>query len=180
GSTGTHGPPLASDRCGGTRGIHPPRPGECGDQPVAAPAFPRGPAARRRHLDSRRPRRRRRRGAVATRRADPRLPTLFTPAARGHLLRYLDDLPETEVAAAPGCFGHSVKSHASRGLARLRESTHLSLPPATARRARWPTPVAAARHPAGPPPLPRLRRRRPRRSPDGREQEHPVTTNPTS
>ncbi|MCK9923824.1 SigE family RNA polymerase sigma factor [Frankia sp. AgPm24] len=45
------------------------------------------------------------------------------------VLRYLDDLPEAEVATALGCSVGSVKSHASRGLARLRESTHLSLPP---------------------------------------------------
>ncbi|WP_007515741.1 MULTISPECIES: SigE family RNA polymerase sigma factor [Pseudofrankia] len=42
------------------------------------------------------------------------------------VLRYLDDLSEADVAAALGCSVGSVKSHASRGLARLRENTHLA------------------------------------------------------
>jgi RNA polymerase sigma-70 factor (sigma-E family) len=37
------------------------------------------------------------------------------------VLRYLADLPETEVAAILGCSVGTVKSQASRGLARLRE-----------------------------------------------------------
>ncbi|KPM51099.1 RNA polymerase [Frankia sp. CcI49] len=41
------------------------------------------------------------------------------------VLRYFDDLPEAEVAAALGCSIGSVKTHASRGLARLRASTEL-------------------------------------------------------
>ncbi|WP_076816040.1 SigE family RNA polymerase sigma factor [Pseudofrankia asymbiotica] len=45
------------------------------------------------------------------------------------VLRYLDDLSEADVAATLGCSVGSVKSHASRGLARLRESSHLSAPP---------------------------------------------------
>jgi RNA polymerase sigma-70 factor (sigma-E family) len=38
------------------------------------------------------------------------------------VLRYLADLPEVEVAAALGCSVGTVKSRASRGLARLREA----------------------------------------------------------
>jgi RNA polymerase sigma factor (sigma-70 family) len=42
------------------------------------------------------------------------------------VLRYLDDLPETEVAVALGCSVGTVKSQASRALTRLRErSGHL-------------------------------------------------------
>jgi RNA polymerase sigma-70 factor (sigma-E family) len=37
------------------------------------------------------------------------------------VLRYFDDLTEAEIAAALGCSVGSVKSQASRGLARLRE-----------------------------------------------------------
>ena len=36
------------------------------------------------------------------------------------VLRYLEDLPEAEVAAIVGCSMGSVKSQASRGLSRLR------------------------------------------------------------
>jgi RNA polymerase sigma-70 factor (sigma-E family) len=42
------------------------------------------------------------------------------------VLRYLDDLPDTEIAAALGCSEGSVRSHASRGLTRLRDSKHLA------------------------------------------------------
>lgn len=38
------------------------------------------------------------------------------------VLRYVADLPEVEVAAALGCSVGTVKSRASRGLARLREA----------------------------------------------------------
>lgn len=38
------------------------------------------------------------------------------------VLRYLEDLPIVDVAAAMGCSEGAVKSHASRGLARLREA----------------------------------------------------------
>ncbi|MBL7498341.1 SigE family RNA polymerase sigma factor [Frankia sp. CNm7] len=41
------------------------------------------------------------------------------------VLRYVEDLPEAEVAAALGCSIGSVRSQASRGLARLRDSDHL-------------------------------------------------------
>ena len=37
------------------------------------------------------------------------------------VLRYLDDLPDEEIARTLGCAPGSVRSHASRGLARLRE-----------------------------------------------------------
>jgi RNA polymerase sigma-70 factor (sigma-E family) len=37
------------------------------------------------------------------------------------VLRYLEDLPVADVAAAMGCSDGAVKSHAARGLARLRE-----------------------------------------------------------
>ncbi|WP_083419059.1 MULTISPECIES: SigE family RNA polymerase sigma factor [unclassified Pseudofrankia] len=42
------------------------------------------------------------------------------------VLRYLDDLPEAEVAALLGCSVGSVRSQASRGLARLRDNEHLA------------------------------------------------------
>ncbi|MEV0156894.1 SigE family RNA polymerase sigma factor [Micromonospora sp. NPDC050686] len=41
------------------------------------------------------------------------------------VLRYLDDLSEAETAQVMGCSVGSVKSHTARGLARLREQTHL-------------------------------------------------------
>ncbi|WP_018502582.1 SigE family RNA polymerase sigma factor [Parafrankia discariae] len=41
------------------------------------------------------------------------------------VLRYFDDLPEAAVAEILGCSVGSVKTHASRGLARLRVSQHL-------------------------------------------------------
>ncbi len=41
------------------------------------------------------------------------------------VLRYYDDLPEAAVAEILGCSVGSVKSHASRALARLRLSQHL-------------------------------------------------------
>ncbi|CAA9225635.1 MAG: DNA-directed RNA polymerase specialized sigma subunit, sigma24-like [uncultured Corynebacteriales bacterium] len=44
------------------------------------------------------------------------------------VLRYLDDLPEDEVARALGCSVGTVKSQASRGLSRLRDrSAHLEI-----------------------------------------------------
>ncbi|WP_307874611.1 SigE family RNA polymerase sigma factor [Frankia nepalensis] len=59
------------------------------------------------------------------------------------VLRYLDDLSESDVAAALGCSVGSVRSQASRGLARLRENSHLLDGPSTVR--------AAPRVPAGVP-----------------------------
>lgn len=41
------------------------------------------------------------------------------------VLRYLDDLSEADTAAALGCSPGTVKSHASRGLSRLRQLLHL-------------------------------------------------------
>jgi RNA polymerase sigma factor (sigma-70 family) len=38
------------------------------------------------------------------------------------VLRYCEDLPETEVAAMLGCSAGTVKTHAHRGLRALRES----------------------------------------------------------
>lgn len=44
------------------------------------------------------------------------------------VLRYLDDLPESEVARALGCSVGTVKSQASRALSRLRDrSVHLEI-----------------------------------------------------
>jgi RNA polymerase sigma-70 factor (sigma-E family) len=40
------------------------------------------------------------------------------------ILRYWEDLPETEVAAILGCSAGTVKSTASRGLARLRDAVN--------------------------------------------------------
>ena len=37
------------------------------------------------------------------------------------VLRYFEDLPDAEVAQIMGCSSSTVKSHISRGLARLRE-----------------------------------------------------------
>jgi RNA polymerase sigma factor (sigma-70 family) len=45
------------------------------------------------------------------------------------VLRYLDDLPVHEVAAALGCSEGTVKSNASRGLDRLRQVLGPSLIP---------------------------------------------------
>lgn len=44
------------------------------------------------------------------------------------VLRYVADLPEAEVAAALGCSVGTVKSRASRGLARLREALEAESP----------------------------------------------------
>ncbi len=48
------------------------------------------------------------------------------------VLRYFADLPETEVATILDCSPGTVKSSASRGLERLRQTLELSAPPAAA------------------------------------------------
>ena len=50
------------------------------------------------------------------------------------VLRYFADLSEAEAAAALGCSVGSVKSQASRGLARLREQIEPTLTPTTLQR----------------------------------------------
>jgi DNA-directed RNA polymerase specialized sigma24 family protein len=50
------------------------------------------------------------------------------------VLRYFADLSEAETAAALGCSVGSVKSQASRGLARLREQIEPTLTPTTLQR----------------------------------------------
>jgi DNA-directed RNA polymerase specialized sigma24 family protein len=57
------------------------------------------------------------------------------------VLRYWHDLPEAEVAAALGCSAGTVKSTASRGLARLRELAGAAAP----ERSRAPRGAAASR-----------------------------------
>jgi RNA polymerase sigma-70 factor (sigma-E family) len=49
------------------------------------------------------------------------------------VLRYFDGLQETEIAAALGCSAGSVKTHAARALARLRELSESATTPAAAR-----------------------------------------------
>jgi RNA polymerase sigma factor (sigma-70 family) len=51
------------------------------------------------------------------------------------VLRYFDDLSEADTAAALGCSQGTVKSTASRGLARLREALDQHDPPDPYRRA---------------------------------------------
>ncbi|WP_433314091.1 SigE family RNA polymerase sigma factor [Micromonospora sp. CA-269861] len=70
----------------------------------------------------------------------------LTPRTRAVIvLRYVVDLPEAEVAAALGCSVGSVKSRASRGLARLRLALAPETPPPTA----TPTPVSTDPAPTG-------------------------------
>ncbi|MFG1840808.1 SigE family RNA polymerase sigma factor [Micromonospora sp. NPDC049175] len=65
----------------------------------------------------------------------------LTPRTRAVIvLRYVVDLPEVAVAAALGCSVGSVKSRASRGLARLRLALASDASP--------PTPASAAASPA--------------------------------
>ncbi|WP_007519036.1 SigE family RNA polymerase sigma factor [Pseudofrankia saprophytica] len=61
------------------------------------------------------------------------------------VLRYLDDLPEGEVAAALGCSVGSVRSQASRGLAKLRDNEHLAGIGGGGGAARWPVRPAGQR-----------------------------------
>jgi len=65
--------------------------------------------------------------AAASRDLTSRLLRELPPRQRAVLvLRYFDDLPEADIAAALGCSVGTVKSQLSRGLARLRSSDHLS------------------------------------------------------
>ncbi|RQW94411.1 SigE family RNA polymerase sigma factor [Micromonospora inaquosa] len=69
----------------------------------------------------------------------------LTPRTRAVVvLRYVVDLPEAEVAATLNCSVGSVKSRASRGLARLR----LALAPDASPSAPLPTSASVAAHPA--------------------------------
>ncbi|WP_410822249.1 SigE family RNA polymerase sigma factor [Micromonospora sp. 050-3] len=69
----------------------------------------------------------------------------LTPRTRAVIvLRYVVDLPEAEVAAALGCSVGSVKSRASRGLARLRLALAPDAPPS----AQSPTPTPTSADPA--------------------------------
>jgi RNA polymerase sigma-70 factor (sigma-E family) len=62
-------------------------------------------------------------GTVDLRDALVRALVTLPPKQRAVLvLRYLDDLPDGEIAAALDCSVTTVRSHASRGLARLRET----------------------------------------------------------
>ncbi|MGC4811257.1 SigE family RNA polymerase sigma factor [Micromonospora sp. DT228] len=68
----------------------------------------------------------------------------LTPRTRAVIvLRYVVDLPEVAVAAALGCSVGSVKSRASRGLARLRLALASDAPPPV------PAPAAASPAPTG-------------------------------
>jgi RNA polymerase sigma-70 factor (sigma-E family) len=68
-------------------------------------------------------------GAVDLRDALVRALLTLPPRQRAVLvLRYFDDLPEAEVAAALGCSVGTVKSHTARALAALRTRGRLELP----------------------------------------------------
>ncbi|MEU7777214.1 SigE family RNA polymerase sigma factor [Micromonospora parva] len=70
--------------------------------------------------------------AVAERHALYAAMRALTPRTRAVIvLRYVVDLPEAEVAATLGCSVGSVKSRASRGLARLRLALAADAPPST-------------------------------------------------
>ncbi|MEV4495121.1 SigE family RNA polymerase sigma factor [Micromonospora arborensis] len=79
--------------------------------------------------------------AVAERHALYEAMRELTPRTRAVIvLRYVVDLPEAAVAATLGCSVGSVKSRASRGLARLRLALASDAPP--------PVPASAAARPA--------------------------------
>ena len=63
-------------------------------------------------------------GQIAERDALVRALTALAPKQRAVLvLRYWEDVPDAEIAAALNCSAGTVRSQASRGLARLRELT---------------------------------------------------------
>ena len=76
------------------------------------------------------------------------------------VLRYFEDLTETEIAAVLGCSPGAVKTHAARGLDRLRRSMALE---GWTRRTTWKTWYARSCGRASPPPRPNTRPSRPPR-----------------
>ncbi len=121
-SAGEGAPALAQSLADGcTVRLRPAGDGDHGDLLAAAPQLRRDPEPVDR---SRHP------GPVRTDRpagpADRRAAPTARQDAGGLVLRYFEDLPEAEVAAALGCSVGTVKSQVSRGLQRLRESLESS------------------------------------------------------